>query len=85
MIQHPAGEGERRDQHHGRCVDPQDAVDQVQDSGLQRSRVLDLAHDLQLDKEPAIKVREPNATTRPAPQDNQLMSQRSILGFKPQL
>jgi hypothetical protein len=28
--------------------------------------------------EPAIKVREPNATT-------QLMSQRRILGFKPQL
>jgi hypothetical protein len=26
-----------------------------------------------------------NATTRPAPQDNQLMSQRCILGFKPQL
>jgi hypothetical protein len=40
---------------------------------------------IQLDKEPAIKVREPNATTRPAPQDNQLMSQRRILGFKPQL
>jgi hypothetical protein len=35
--------------------------------------------------EPAIKVREPNATTRPAPQDNQLMSQHRILGFKPQL
>jgi hypothetical protein len=30
-------------------------------------------------------VREPNATTRPATQDNQLMSQRRILGFKPQL
>jgi hypothetical protein len=40
---------------------------------------------IELDKEPAIKVREPNATTRPAPQDNQLMSQRRILGFKPQL
>src|SRR5215470_11891601 len=40
---------------------------------------------IQLDKEPAIKVREPNATTRPAPQDNQLMSQRRILGLKPQL
>jgi hypothetical protein len=39
----------------------------------------------ELDKEPAIKVREPNATTRPAPQDNQLISQRRILGFKPQL
>jgi hypothetical protein len=33
----------------------------------------------------AIKVREPNATTRPAPQDNQLISQRRILGFKPQI
>src|SRR5262249_48105627 len=39
---------------------------------------------IQLEKEPAIKVRDPNATTRPAPQDNQLMSQRRILGFKPQ-
>src|SRR5215813_10506048 len=40
---------------------------------------------IQLDKEPAIKVREPKATTPPASQDNQLMSQRRILGFKPQL
>jgi hypothetical protein len=40
---------------------------------------------IQLDEKPAIKIREPNATTPPAPQDNQLMSQRRILGFKPQL
>ena len=40
---------------------------------------------IQLDKEPAIMVREPNGTTRPAHQDNQLMSKRRILGFKPQL
>jgi hypothetical protein len=40
---------------------------------------------IQLDKEPSIKVRELNAATRPPPQDNQLMSQRRILGFKPQL
>jgi hypothetical protein len=40
---------------------------------------------IQLDKEPAIKVREPNATTPAALQDNQLMSQHCILGFKPQL
>jgi hypothetical protein len=40
---------------------------------------------IQLDREPAIKVREPNVTSRPEPQDNQLMSQRRILGFKPQL
>src|SRR5215831_16982684 len=40
---------------------------------------------IQLDEEPTIKVREPNATTRPAPQDNQLMSQHRVLGFKPQL
>src|SRR5262249_53759833 len=40
---------------------------------------------IQLNEEPTIKVREPNATTPPAPQDNQLMSQRRILGFKPQL
>jgi hypothetical protein len=30
-------------------------------------------------------VREPNATTRPAPQDDQLMSKHSVLSFKPQL
>jgi hypothetical protein len=36
---------------------------------------------IQLDEEPA---REPNATTRPAPQDNQLMSKHRVLGFKPQ-
>jgi hypothetical protein len=28
---------------------------------------------------------EPDATTRPAPQDNQLMSKHRVLGFKPQL
>jgi hypothetical protein len=38
---------------------------------------------IQLDQEPAIMVREPNATTRPAPQDNQLMSKHRVLGFKP--
>jgi hypothetical protein len=38
---------------------------------------------IQLDKEPAIMAREPNATTRPAPQDNQLMSKDRVLGFKP--
>src|SRR5215471_9408113 len=40
---------------------------------------------IQLDEEPTIKVREPNAATPPAPQDNQLMSQHRVLGFKPQL
>jgi hypothetical protein len=40
---------------------------------------------IQLDKESTIKVCEPNATTPPAPQDNQLMSKHRILGFKPQL
>src|ERR1700752_2539930 len=40
---------------------------------------------IQLDKEPAIMVREPNATTRPAPQDNQLMSKHRVLSFKPHL
>src|SRR6476646_8078439 len=30
-------------------------------------------------------VRQPDATTRPAPQDNQLMSKHGVLGFKPQL
>src|SRR2546421_13053842 len=38
---------------------------------------------IQLDKEQAIMVREPNAATRPAPQDNQLMSKHRVLGFKP--
>src|SRR6267142_4868604 len=40
---------------------------------------------IQLDKEPAIIVREPDATMRPAPQDNQLMSKHRVLSFKPQL
>jgi len=40
---------------------------------------------IQLDKEPAIMVREPDATMRPAPQDNQLMSKHRVLSFKPQL
>jgi hypothetical protein len=40
---------------------------------------------IQLDKEPAIIVREPHATIQPAPQDNQLMSKHGVLGFKPQL
>jgi hypothetical protein len=30
-------------------------------------------------------VREPDATMPPAPQDNQLMSKRRVLSFKPQL
>src|ERR1700692_3252181 len=30
-------------------------------------------------------VREPDATMQPAPQDNQLMSKRRVLSFKPQL
>jgi hypothetical protein len=38
---------------------------------------------IQLDKEQAIMVREPDATTRPAPQDNQLMSKHRVLSFKP--
>src|SRR6202035_217776 len=40
---------------------------------------------IQLDKEPAIMVREPDATMQPAPQDNQLMSKYRVLSFKPQL
>ena len=40
---------------------------------------------IQLDKEPAIMVGEPDATMQPAPQDNQLMSKHRVLGFKPQL
>src|ERR1700720_2860851 len=40
---------------------------------------------IQLDKEPAIIVREPDATMQPTPQDNQLMSKYRVLGLKPQL
>jgi hypothetical protein len=40
---------------------------------------------IQPDKEPAIIVREPDATMQPAPQDDQLMSEHRVLGFKPQL
>jgi hypothetical protein len=40
---------------------------------------------IQPDKEPAIMVREPDATMQPTPQDNQLMSQHRVLSFKPQL
>jgi hypothetical protein len=37
---------------------------------------------IRLNEEPAIMVREPDATMQPAPQDNQLMSERCILCFK---
>src|SRR6266478_5971574 len=40
---------------------------------------------IQLDKEPAIIVREPDATMQPTLQDNQLMSKHRVLSFKPQL
>jgi 4-nitrophenyl phosphatase len=39
---------------------------------------------IQLDKEPAIMVRKPDANM-PTPQDNQLMSKHRILSFKPYL
>jgi hypothetical protein len=40
---------------------------------------------IQLDKEPAIAVREPDPTLKLSPQNDQLMSQRRILCFKPAL
>jgi hypothetical protein len=40
---------------------------------------------IQLDQESAIMVREPDETIQPVPQDNQLMSKRRVLSFKPQL
>src|ERR1700720_1849270 len=40
---------------------------------------------IQLDEEPTIVVREPDAATQVAPQDNQLMSERGILSLKPDL
>jgi hypothetical protein len=38
---------------------------------------------IQPDKEPAIMVREPDATMQPTPQDIQLMSKHRVLSFKP--
>src|SRR6202045_4745023 len=40
---------------------------------------------IQLDKEPAITVREPDATMQPTPHDIQLMSKHRVLSLKPQL
>src|ERR1700720_2626635 len=40
---------------------------------------------IQLDEEPTIVVREPDAATKRAPQNNQLMSERGILSLKPDL
>src|SRR5580692_1170425 len=40
---------------------------------------------IQLDKEPAIMVREPDATMQPTPHDIQLMSKHRVLSFKPHL
>jgi hypothetical protein len=40
---------------------------------------------IQLDKEPAIIVRGPDATRQPTPQDIQLMSKHRVLSFNPQL
>jgi hypothetical protein len=38
---------------------------------------------IQLDKEPAIVVREPDLAPHLTPQNDQLMSERRVLGFKP--
>src|ERR1700692_1170751 len=40
---------------------------------------------VQLDKEPAIMVRDRDATMQPAPQANQLMPKHRVLSFKPHL
>src|SRR6202035_3147363 len=40
---------------------------------------------IELDKEPAIIVREPDATMQPTPQDIQLMSKHRVLSLKPHL
>jgi hypothetical protein len=40
---------------------------------------------IELDKEPAIMVREPDATMQSAPQDNQLMSKHRVLSLEPHL
>jgi len=38
---------------------------------------------VQLDEEPAIMVREPDATMQPTPQNSQLVSKHRVLSFKP--
>jgi hypothetical protein len=38
-----------------------------------------------LDKVPAVVVREPNAAVHLTPQNDQLMPERRVLGFKPAL
>jgi hypothetical protein len=40
---------------------------------------------IQLDKEPAIIVREPDSAVHLTPQNDKLMAERGILGFKPAL
>ena len=40
---------------------------------------------IQLDKEPAVVIREPDPTAHFAPQNDQLMSERCVLGLKPAL
>jgi len=40
---------------------------------------------IQLDKKPAVSVRQPDPTLNPMPQNNQLMSERCILSRKPTL
>jgi hypothetical protein len=40
---------------------------------------------IQLDKEPSIMVGQLDATMRPTPQNNQLMSKHRVLGIKPRL
>jgi hypothetical protein len=40
---------------------------------------------IQLGKEPAIMVPEPDATMQPTPQDNQLMSKHRVLSFQASL
>src|ERR1700675_3212593 len=40
---------------------------------------------IELDKEPAIMVHEPDATMQSAPQDNQLMSKHRVLSLEPHL
>jgi hypothetical protein len=40
---------------------------------------------IQLDQEPAVMVRQPDAAMQPALQDNQLMPKHCVLSLKPQL
>jgi hypothetical protein len=65
---------------------PAQSVDRITSIGTAQSEVTAPAISLgDAHKEPAITVREPDATVQPTPQDIQLMSKHRVLSLKPQL